>query len=326
MCFFPYELDQEACRGEGDMLPQRGFLYNTAVLDDMLNFAEAPSRTWVSGEELENPRQIPHPIAQPDDSHEMGITPRGNLLVLIYRMHEAGKILTNGETLALPVTSCYLVERDNTGTTVWEWDSIDHIYPDPDPATCYQPTEGFNYHDYFHCNCASFNESDPNELILTGRYMRGCVSVDYATGKVNWILANPSNPLNQFTYPGDALMGPASVHGGIMRGNTLYIFDNGDYPTDPYLKGSRLFGRAPTPCVHEYSRVVEYQIDAETHTATYIRQTTLDNRIARISGYIQFIERGKGEEENMLLTWGSQVFIHNCGFGKIYKTNIDHWY
>ncbi|GIQ81808.1 arylsulfotransferase [Kipferlia bialata] len=326
----------------GTLVPETGFLYNTPVQDDLLNFAEAPSRTFIANRSLEGAVELPRVLEQHDDSHELFITPRGTLMTTYYRMYEKGHVLNNGETLDLAVTSCYLVERDTEGQVVWEWDSIDHIYPDPDPAVCYQPTEGFNYHDYFHCNGARFNETDPNEMLITGRYLRGCISVDYTTGAVNWILANPSNPLNQFTFVNDPLEGPGSCHAGLLNGNTLLLFDNGDYLTPEYKEGEegcRLFGRAPTPCVHTYSRMVEYTLDIEARTATYVREDTCKERMARIAGYIERVPRPDGQC-NVCVTWGSAgtyterapdhtlaLTLSTEGLNyRIYKTDPDYWY
>ncbi|MEM9255259.1 MAG: aryl-sulfate sulfotransferase [Pseudomonadota bacterium] len=316
------------------LLPEQGFIYKEMVMDSADNFAEAITRSFIQRKGQSTSAEIPRHIDQFDDGHHIDVTPWETVQNLFYRIHPAGTELKNGDTLDKDVTSTYVVELDRQGNVVFEWDSVDH-FP-PDQAITYLPKDRYNEWDYFHSNGIRFTPGD-EEILVSARHMRAVVNVDYPSGDINWVLADPATPLNQFTYIGDPLGGISTIHAAIMRGNELLVFDNGHYETPEYREGTLIYG-APIQTRHDYTRVVAYKIDTDAMTATYLREWTYPERLVRTAGYLMFVPRADGGE-NLLISWGSggafteyspdnqQTMSTDTGglTYRFYKTNIDHW-
>ncbi len=316
------------------LLPEHGFIYKEIAMDTAENFAEAITRSFVQGKGEPTATEIPRHIDQFDDGHHIDVTPWDTIQNLFYRIHPAGTELKNGETLDTNVTSTYLVELDREGNVVFEWDSIDHFLPDQ--STSYLPKDRYAEWDYFHTNGIRFTP-DNEQLLISARYLRAIANVDYPSGEVNWVIADPATPSNQFTYIGDPLGGISTLHAGIMRGDELFVFDNGHYDTPEYREGSIIYG-APIQTRHDYTRVVSYKIDETAMTATYQREWTYPERVVRTAGYLMFVPRTDGQE-NLLISWGSggaftefspdnRLILSTDTGGmtyRFYKIDIDHW-
>ncbi|MEO1323471.1 MAG: aryl-sulfate sulfotransferase [Pseudomonadota bacterium] len=316
------------------LLPEQGFVFKENVLNSDDNFAEAITRSFVAPKGETSRTEIPRHIDQFDDGHHIDVTEWGTIQNLFYRIHPAGTELKNGDVLDVNVTSTYLVELDRDGNVVWEWDSIDHFPPSQDIT--YLPKDRYDEWDYFHTNGIRFAPGN-KELIISARHMRAIANVDYESGRVNWVLADPASPLNQFTYIGDPLGGIATLHAAIMRDDELLIFDNGHYPTPEWQEGSYIYG-APIDVRHDYTRVVSYKLDLEAMTATYQREWTYPERLVRTAGYLMFVPNG-AEAENLLISWGSggafteynseNDLVMSTDLGgltyRFYKTDIDQW-
>ncbi|MEL7130585.1 MAG: aryl-sulfate sulfotransferase [Pseudomonadota bacterium] len=320
-------------RDEG-LLPEQGFIFKENVMNSDENFAEAITRSFVSPKGEAKKTEVPRHIPQFDDGHHIDVTEWETIQNLFYRIHPAGTELSNGDVLDVNVTSTYLVELDRDGNVVWEWDSIDHFPPTQDIT--YLPKDRYDEWDYFHTNGIRFAPGN-EELIISARHMRAIINIDYATGNVNWVLADPATPLNQFTYIGDPLGGIGTLHAAIMRDDELFIFDNGHYRTPEWEEGSYIYG-APIETRHDYTRVVSYKLDLEAMTATYQREWTYPERLVRTAGYLTFVPNGE-RGENLLISWGSggafteynannELILSTDTGGltyRFYKTDIDHW-
>jgi hypothetical protein len=320
-------------RDEG-LLPEKGFIFKENVMNSDDNFAEAITRSFVSPKGEASKTEIPRHIPQFDDGHHIDVTEWETIQNLFYRIHPAGTVLRNGDVLDVNVTSTYLVELDRDGKVVWEWDSIDH-FP-PRQAITYLPKDRYDEWDYFHTNGVRFAPGN-NELIISARHMRAITNIKYPSGDINWVLADPASPLNQFTYIDDPLGGIATLHAAIMRDDELLVFDNGHYPTPEWEEGSFIYD-APIETRHDYTRVVSYRLDLDAMTATYQREWTYPKRLVRTAGYLMFASNGD-RGENLLVSWGSggafteyspdnQLVMATDTGGltyRFYKTNIDHW-
>lgn len=319
--------------GEGGLLPEKGFLYKEVVMDADDNFAEAITRSFIAPVGEDTRIEIPRHLDQFDDGHHIAMTPWDTVQNLFYRIHPAGTTLANGEVLDVNVTSTYLYELDRDGNVTWEWDSIDHFPPSEE--TSYLPKDRYAEWDYFHTNGIRFAPGD-QELIISARHLRAIANVDYASGDVNWVLADPASPLNEFTYIDDPLGGIGTLHAAIMRDDELLIFDNGHYETPEYRDGSYIYG-APIETRHDYTRVVSYKLDVVEKTATYQREWTYPERLVRTAGYLMFVPNG--DAENLLISWGSggafteynpdnRLILSTDTGGmtyRFYKIDIDHW-
>ncbi|MEO1476598.1 MAG: aryl-sulfate sulfotransferase [Pseudomonadota bacterium] len=316
------------------LLPEHGFIYKALVMDTDDNFAEAISRSFIAPKGEANRAEIPRHLDQFDDGHHIDVTPWDTVQNLFYRIHPAGTEISNGDVLDVNVTSTYLFELDRNGDVVWEWDSIDH-FP-PDQSITYLPKDRYDEWDYFHTNGIRFAPGN-EQLIISARHMRAIANVEYATGEVNWVLADPATPLNEFTYIGDPLGGIGTLHAAIMRDDELLVFDNGHYDTPEYGEGSIIYG-APIDIRHDYTRVVSYKLDLSEMTATYQREWTYPERLVRTAGYLMFVPNDDGDE-NLLISWGSggafteynpdnELVLATDTGGmtyRFYKTDIDHW-
>ncbi|MEM9706040.1 MAG: aryl-sulfate sulfotransferase [Pseudomonadota bacterium] len=319
--------------GEGGLLPEKGFLYKELVMNTDDNFAEAIARSFIAPVGEETRIEIPRHLDQFDDGHHIAMTPWETVQNLFYRIHPAGTTLTNGDVLDVNVTSTYLYELDRDGNVTWEWDSIDHFRPSE--AITYLPKDRYDEWDYFHTNGIRFAPGN-EELIISARHLRAIANVDYASGDVNWVLADPASPLNEFTYIDDPLGGISTLHAAIMRDDELFVFDNGHYKTPEYQEGSTIYG-APIKTRHDYTRVVSYKLDLSAKTATYQREWTYPERLVRTAGYLMFVPNG--EVENLLISWGSggalteynpdnELILSTDTGGmtyRFYKIDIDHW-
>ena len=320
-------------RDEG-LLPEQGFIFKENVMNSDENFAEAITRSFVSPKGEATKTEIPRHIPQFDDGHHIDVTEWETIQNLFYRIHPAGTELSNGDVLDVSVTSTYLVELDRDGNVVWEWDSIDHFPPTQDIT--YLPKDRYDEWDYFHTNGIRFAPGN-EELIISARHMRAIINIDYKTGNVNWVLADPATLLNQFTYIEDPLGGIGTLHAAIMRDDELFIFDNGHYRTPEWEEGSYIYG-APIETRHYYTRVVSYKLDLEAMTATYQREWIYPERLVRTAGYLMFVPNGE-RGENLLISWGSggafteynadnELILSTDTGGltyRFYKTDIDHW-
>ena len=328
--FVPFETSKD----EG-LIPEHGFIYKEFVMDSDLNFAEAMSRSYIQPFGDEKRTEIPRHLDQFDDGHHIAMTPWDTIQNLFYRIHPAGTELNDGTKLDVNVTSTYIVELDREGNVIWEWDSIDHFKPDQ--STTYLPKDRYSEWDYFHTNGIRFSPNN-EYLIVSARHLRAVAGIDYPSGEVSWVLADPASPLNQFTYIGDPLGGLSTLHAAEMRGtDELLVFDNGHFDTPEYREGSIIYD-GPIDTRHDYTRVVSYKLDFDAMTATYQREWTHSDRLTRTAGYLMFVPRTDGDQ-NMLVSWGSAGFftehspenelIMETETGgmtyRFYKTNIDDW-
>ena len=319
------------------LLPRQGFIYKEGVTDTDDNFAEAITRSFIArrGERGKSAgTEVPRHLDQFDDGHHIEVTPWETIQNVFYRIHPAGTELNNGDTLDVNVTSAYIVELDRQGKVVFEWDSIDH-FP-PGRSGSYLPKDRYPEWDYFHTNGIRFAPGN-EELLVSARYLRAVANVAYPSGEVNWVLADPASSLNQFTYVDDPLGGISTIHAAIMRGDEILVFDNGHYDTPEYREGSVIYG-GPIETRHTYTRVVSYKLDLSSMTASYQREWTYPERLARTAGYLMFVPHTDGHE-NLLISWGSGgafteyspdnrlVMATDTGglTYRFYKVNIDHW-
>ncbi len=316
------------------LLPAEGFIYKEIVMDTADNFAEAITHSFIQRRGETTATEIPRHLDQFDDGHHIAVTPWETIQNLFYRIHPSGTELKNGDRLDVNVTSTYLVELDRQGDVVFEWDSIDHFIPGRSGS--YLPKDRYNEWDYFHTNGIRFAPGN-EQLIVSARYLRAIANVEYPSGDVNWVLADPATSLNQFTYVGDPLGGISTLHAAVMRGDELLVFDNGHYDTPEYREGSIIYD-APIETRHTYTRVVAYKLDLEAMTATYQREWTYPEKIARTAGYLMFVPHADGQE-NLLISWGSGgafteyspdnrlVLATDTGgmTYRFYKVDLDHW-
>ncbi|WP_421899697.1 aryl-sulfate sulfotransferase [Maridesulfovibrio sp.] len=169
----------------------------------------------------------------------------GNLLILTQDFHS--------DTVE---DQCVLVDR-NTGEILKTWDFKD-VLPQDVAGSGSQDA-----HDWFHNNAVWYDENT-NALVLSGRHQDAIISIDYDSGKLNWILGDPEGWPQElvdkyfFTPVGDVenFDWQYEQHACLVTPTgDIMCFDNGQYRAkskENYLKNSENF-----------SRGVRYRIDTD---------------------------------------------------------------
>ncbi|WP_415719332.1 aryl-sulfate sulfotransferase [Maridesulfovibrio sp.] len=169
----------------------------------------------------------------------------GNLLILTQDMHS--------DTVE---DQCVLVDR-NTGEILKTWDFKD-VLPQDVAGSGSQDA-----HDWFHNN-AVWYDKNTNALVLSGRHQDAIISIDYDSGKLNWILGDPEGWPQEmvdkyfFTPVGDVenFDWQYEQHACLVTPTgDIMCFDNGQFRAkskENYLKNSENF-----------SRGVRYRIDTD---------------------------------------------------------------
>lgn len=179
--------------------------------------------------------------------HDHAELPDGNLIALT-------QDLGSGSVEDMVV----LLDRE-TGEIKKTWDLKDAL-----PMGAGAVSKGQNGYDWFHNNAVWYDEKT-DSLSLSGRNEDAVVNLDFATGKVNWILGDPECWPPEFveryffTPQGEPFEWCYGQHAcQILPDGDLMVFDNGCWrkKSDPewYPKGER------------YSRGVRYEIDREKRT------------------------------------------------------------
>lgn len=152
----------------------------------------------------------------------------------------------------------YIVEVDRkTGDIVKEYD-LRKILNKKDGAN-----ENWIEYDWFHNNSVWYDKKT-NSITLSGRHQDAVINIDYETGKLNWIIGDPTNWSEEyqkyFFQPiGENFEWQWSQHAAMItpEGN-VFIFDNGNNKSK--LKEEYV------PASISYSRGIMYEIDTSNMT------------------------------------------------------------
>jgi arylsulfate sulfotransferase len=149
----------------------------------------------------------------------------------------------------------------NTGAVV----KMINLYDLLDPTRPQQPFISTAPNDWFHNNSLAYDSTD-NSLIVTGRHQSTICKVDYATGKLKWIISDPSYwkaPLNNYLLQpsGSNFEYTWGQHSAVINPadhNKFIVFDNGN---------ARSYTNPLIP-ENSYSRLVEFSVDAQNNNVT----------------------------------------------------------
>ena len=166
-----------------------------------------------------------------------------------------------------------IVELRLDGTVVGSWSLLDVLDP---MRIGYNSLNGFwNDHygmanrptrDWSHANAVVHDPSD-DSLVISVRHQDAVVKIDRGTGALKWILGTHDNwraPWSELLLaPQGGMEWPYHTHGAkvLANGNVL-LFDNGTFrasPPEPKLAATE-----------NYSRAVEYRVDAAAKTVTEV--------------------------------------------------------
>lgn len=206
------------------------------------------------------------------DIHGITKLKNGNFIIPGYKLHtdnEGGQF-----------ESFFIEEQTLDGTVVFSWDSINYV-----PRSEARFTEERAYwkdnhiEDYFHGN--SVTETSDGNLLISGRNINSIIKINKTTGDIIWRLGGVKSDFRFIADPENGFSHQHSVH-ELANGHIL-LFDNGNLRDNPY------------------SRVVEYEVNEVTKTATLVWSYT-DGRFCLATGSVQRLPNG-----NTLIGWGIEL-------------------
>jgi len=217
------------------------------------------------------------------DNHDFVFTEDGSHIFISY--NSTIRDMTEFELSAEEVVGDSVIQEvDENGLVIFEWSSWDHI----DLTDCQQTGYPRFPADYAHLNSVTLTPDGD----LIGSF-RGCgqvLRIDRPSGAVDWYLGGSQS---DYLITGDPFNEFCGQHTAwqLESGNVL-MFDNGGY-----CLGDRetQFG--------QFSRAVEYALDADTGQAMFVRDYSLDGvyqAYTRSQGSVQLLSN-----DNWLIGWGN---------------------
>lgn len=202
------------------------------------------------------------------DYYEM---PNGNLLIASNDFNnEAGTV------------EDYIVEVDyNTGNIVKSFDLKDILNMNDGQS------ENWTAYDWFHNNSVWYDEKT-NSITLSGRHQDAVINIDYDTGKLKWIIGDPTNWSKEyqkyfFKPVGNNFEWQYSQHAAmITKEGYVFLFDNGNNKSkikDNYVEAK-----------DSYSRGVMYKINTDKMTIEQIFEYGKERKSEFYSPYISDVD------------------------------------
>ena len=176
----------------------------------------------------------------------------------------------------------YIVELDRqTGEIVKKFDLKEVLNTDDGKS------ENWSSYDWFHNNSVWYDEKT-NVVILSGRHKDAVVAIDYDSGKLKWIIGDPTNWDEEyqkyfFTPVGDDFEWQWSQHAAMVTPEGyIFILDNGNNKSkvsDDYV-----------PAEDSYTRGVMYKIDTDKMTIEQVWQYGKERGSDFYSPYISDVD------------------------------------
>ena len=203
--------------------------------------------------------------------HDYFELPNGNLLVASDDFNnEAGTV------------EDYIVELDRTtGNIIKTWDLKDILNMEDGKS------ENWSSYDWFHNNSVWYDEAT-NSITLSGRHQDAVINIDYTSGKLNWIIGDPTNWSSEyqkyfFTPVGKDFEWQWSQHAAMITPEGyVFIFDNGNNKS----KDSSKYVDA----TNSYSRGVMYKIDTDKMTIEQVYEYGKERGSSFYSPYISDVD------------------------------------
>lgn len=203
--------------------------------------------------------------------HDYFELPNGNLLVASDDFNnESGTV------------EDYIVELDRTtGNIIKTWDLKDILNMEDGKS------ENWSSYDWFHNNSVWYDEAT-NSITLSGRHQDAVINIDYTSGKLNWIMGDPTNWSSEyqkyfFTPVGKDFEWQWSQHAAMITPEGyVFIFDNGNNKS----KDSSKYVDA----TNSYSRGVMYKIDTDKMTIEQVYEYGKERGSSFYSPYISDVD------------------------------------
>jgi arylsulfate sulfotransferase len=207
-----------------------------------------------------------------------------------------------------------IIEFRTDGTLLKRWPLVDVI----EPTRVYWGSGNAEPIDWAHTNSIVHDPRD-DSVIVSVRHQSCVIKVDRVTGRLKWILGNPSNWSPEFEALRLQPVGPIDwqyyQHAAMITPNgNLLLFDNGNSRNSPF---------DPFPSVPETenaSGAVEFAIDEENLQVTQVWEWTGDF-VDRI--YSRFLSDADSlpQTGNVLIDFGGTSFmggvsVEDLGYGR----------
>lgn len=176
----------------------------------------------------------------------------------------------------------YIVELDRqTGEIVKKFDLKEVLNTDDGKS------ENWSSYDWFHNNSVWYDEKT-NVVILSGRHKDAVIAIDYDSGKLKWIIGDPTNWDEEyqkyfFAPVGDDFEWQWSQHAAMVTPEGyIFILDNGNNKSkvsDDYV-----------PAENSYTRGVMYKIDTDKMTIEQVWQYGKERGSDFYSPYISDVD------------------------------------
>lgn len=220
--------------------------------------------------------------------HDYFELPNGNLLVASDDFNnESGTV------------EDYIVELDRTtGNIIKTWDLKDILNMEDGKS------ENWSSYDWFHNNSVWYDEAT-NSITLSGRHQDAVINIDYTSGKLNWIIGDPTNWSSEyqkyfFTPVGEDFEWQWSQHAAMITPEGyVFIFDNGNNKS----KDSSKYVDA----TNSYSRGVMYKIDTDKMTIEQVYEYGKERGSSFYSPYISDVDYL--EKNHYLIHSGGIVYV-----------------
>ena len=176
----------------------------------------------------------------------------------------------------------YIVELDRkSGEVVKTFDLKDILNMEDGKS------ENWTAYDWFHNNSVWYDKNT-NSITLSGRHQDAVINIDYDTGKLNWIIGDPTNWSEEyqkyfFTPVGDNFEWQWSQHAAMITPEGyVFILDNGNNKSkikDEYVSADE-----------SYSRGVMYKIDTDKMTIEQVWEYGKERGSDYYSPYISDVD------------------------------------
>lgn len=176
----------------------------------------------------------------------------------------------------------YIVEIDReSGAVVKSFDLKDILNMEDGKS------ENWTSYDWFHNNSVWYDKNT-NSITLSGRHQDAVINIDYETGKLNWIIGDPTNWSEEyqkyfFTPVGDDFEWQWSQHAAMITPEGyVFILDNGNNKSkneEDYVEAE-----------DSYTRGVMYKIDTENMTIEQVWEYGKERGSEYYSPYISDVD------------------------------------
>ena len=216
------------------------------------------------------------------DLHEFQITPQGVGIITVYDGIDCDLSSAGGAENAAVADTLFQEIDLKTGLVMYEWHSLDHV-PLADSYASAKQASRTKPFDFFHINAVDIERD--GELLVDARNTWAAYDVDRRTGEVHWELGGKHSSFAIGPGAGTAWQHDAREQ----PDGTITFFDNG-----------------ATPAVHSQSRAIQLRVDAQSKTATLVREQVHPSKplVAGSQGNVQALANG-----SWMVGWGEAPYF-----------------